>query len=256
METLAWLYEVEKVRRHRDLVERFAKMPGIHVLQYDDFARYAIKMATGYGKTKVMALMVAWQYFNAVAEGSDEYAKTFLIVAPNVIVFERLRSDFGGGRVFKTDPIIPPELRIFWEMDFYMRGDPERASSQGALYLTNIQQFYERAGTADPNEPEAMTDVLGPVPPTGTGEVADFDERIAARGEPALVINDEGHHLHDEESEWSKVIRRLNDENTAGVLGQLDFSATPRYQKGGLFTWTVFDYPLKQAIIDGVVKRR
>lgn len=255
VETVAWLYEVEKVRRHRDLVERFAKTPGIHVLQYDDFARYAIKMATGSGKTKVMALMVAWQYLNAVAEGSEEYAKTFLIVAPNVIVFERLRSDFGGGRVFKTDPIIPPELRIFWEMDFYMRGDPERASSQGALYLTNIQQFYERAGTADPNEPEAMTDVLGPVPPKGTSEVEDFDDRIAARGEPALVINDEGHHLHDEESEWSKVIRRLNEESEAGVLGQLDFSATPRYQKGGLFTWTVFDYPLKQAIIDAVVKQ-
>jgi len=65
----------------------------------------------------------------AHAEGRDDYAKTFLIVAPNLIVFERLRSDFGGGRVFRTDPIIPPELRIFWEMDFYMRGDPERASS-------------------------------------------------------------------------------------------------------------------------------
>jgi type III restriction enzyme len=255
VETLAWLYEVEEVRRHRDLVVRFAKTPGIHVLQYDEFARYAIKMATGSGKTKVMALVVAWQYLNAVAEGSDEYAKTFLIIAPNVIVFERLRSDFGGGRVFKTDPIIPPELRIFWEMDFYMRGDPERASSQGALYLTNIQQFYERPGTADPDEPEVMTDVLGPAPPTGSGEVEDFDDRIAARGEPALVINDEGHHLHDEESEWSRVIRRLNDESTAGVLGQLDFSATPRYQKGGLFTWTVFDYPLKQAIIDAVVKQ-
>ncbi len=255
LETLAWLYEVEKVRRHRDLVERFAKVPGIHVLQYDDFARYAIKMATGSGKTKVMALIVAWQYFNAVAEGRDDYAKTFLIVAPNVIVFERLRSDFGGGRVFKTDPIIPPELRIFWEMDFYMRGDPERASSQGALYLTNIQQFYDRAGIAETDEPEAMADVLGPVPPTSTTAVEDFDDRIAARGAPALVINDEGHHLHDEESEWSKVIRRLHDENATGLIGQLDFSATPRYQKGGLFTWTVFDYPLKQAIIDGVVKQ-
>ena len=42
---------------------------------------------------------------------------------------------------------------------------------------------------------------------------------------------------------------------SGGLAAQLDFSATPRYQKGGLFTWTVFDYPLKQAIIDGVVKR-
>jgi type III restriction enzyme len=255
LETLVWLYEVEGVRRHRDLIERFGNVPGIHVLQYDNFARYAIKMATGSGKTKVMALAVAWQYFNAVAEGSDDYAKTFLIVAPNVIVFERLRSDFGGGRVFRTDPIIPPELRIFWEMDFYMRGDPERTSSQGALYLTNIQQFYERPGIGESYEPDVMTDVLGPLGTSATGGVEDFGRRIAARGAPALVVNDEGHHVHDEDNEWSKVIRRLHDENPAGLAVQLDFSATPRYQKGGLFTWTVFDYPLKQAIIDRVVKQ-
>ena len=255
IETLVWLYEVKHVRRHRDLIERFANVPGIHVLQYDDFARYAIKMATGSGKTKVMALAIAWQYFNAVAEGRDDYARTFLVVAPNVIVFERLRSDFGGGRIFRADPIIPPELRIFWEMDFYMRGDPERASSQGAVYLTNVQQFYERPAPAGDDEPEVMTDVLGPVPPASTAALEDFDDRIAARGVPALVINDEGHHVHDEDSEWSKVIRRLHDESDAGLVSQLDFSATPRYQKGGLFTWTVYDYPLKQAIIDRVVKQ-
>jgi type III restriction enzyme len=255
IETLIWLYEVQQIRRHRDLIERFAKVPGIHILQYDDFARYAIKMATGSGKTKVMALAIAWQYFNAVAEGRDDYAKTFLVIAPNVIVFERLRTDFGGGRVFRTDPIIPPELRIFWEMDFYMRGDPERATSQGAVYLTNIQQFYERAGIAAPSEPDAMTDVLGSVAPSTVIPVEDFDDRIAARGVPAMVINDEGHHVHDEDSEWSRVIRRLHSDSGAGLAAQLDFSATPRYQKGGLFTWTVYDYPLKQAIIDGVVKK-
>lgn len=255
IETLIWLYEVEKVRRHRDLVERFARVPGIHVLQYDDFARYAVKMATGSGKTKVMALAIAWQYFNAVAEGRDDYARSFLIVAPNVIVFERLRADFGGGRVYRTDPIIPPELRIFWDMDFYMRGDPERASSQGALYLTNVQQMYARPGAATSTEPDVMTDVLGPLPPTTTDDVEDFTTRIAARGAPCLVVNDEGHHVHDEESEWMNVIRRLNDDSDEGLAAQLDFSATPRYQKGGLFTWTVYDYPLKQAIIDNVVKQ-
>jgi type III restriction enzyme len=255
LETLVWLYEVEKVRRHRDLVERFAKVPGIHVLQYDDFARYAIKMATGSGKTKVMALTIAWQYFNAVAEGRDDFARTFLIVAPNVIVFERLRSDFGGGRVFRTDPIIPPELSSFWEMDFYMRGDPERASSQGALYLTNVQQFYERPSAAEPDEPEEMTHVLGPIPATSNDAVEDFDDRIVRREGRCLVINDEGHHVHDEESEWNRIIRRLHNASGDGLIGQVDFSATPRYQNGGLFTWTVYDYPLKQAIIDNVVKR-
>jgi type III restriction enzyme len=255
IETLVWLYEVEKIRRHRDLIERFAKVPGIHILQYDDFARYAVKMATGSGKTKVMALAVAWQYFNAVAEGRDDFARTFLVVAPNVIVFERLRTDFASGRVFRSDPIIPPDLRIFWDMDFYMRGDPERTTSQGALYLTNVQQFYERAGPAEPDEPEEMTNVLGLPPPPVTPSIGEFDDRIVARGAPCLVVNDEGHHAHDEESEWNKVVRRLNDANSGGLAGQLDFSATPRYQKGGLFTWTVYDYPLKQAIIDRVVKQ-
>jgi hypothetical protein len=72
IETLIWLYEVAQVRRHRDLLERFATAIGLHVLRYDDFARYAIKMATGRGKTKVMALAIAWQYFNAVAEGRND----------------------------------------------------------------------------------------------------------------------------------------------------------------------------------------
>ena len=254
VETLVWLYEVEQVRRHRDLVERFTRIPGIHLLQYDEFTRYAVKMATGSGKTKVMALTVAWQYFNAIAEGRDDFATTFLVVAPNVIVFERLRADFGGGRVFRTDPVIPPELRIFWDLDFYMRGDPERASSQGALYLTNVQQMYARGG-GESTEPDVMTDVLGPIPPATTDDVVDFQTRIADRGVPCMVINDEGHHLHDEDSEWNQVIRRLHADSPVGLAAQLDFSATPRYQKGSLFTWTVFDYPLKQAIIDGVVKQ-
>lgn len=256
VETLVYLYEVAQVRRHADLLERFApNIPGIHVLQYDDFTRYAVKMATGSGKTKVMALAVAWQYFNAVAEGRDDYARSFLILAPNVIVFERLRADFAGGRIFRTDPMIPSELSIFWDFDCYMRGDPERASSQGALYLTNIQQFYERPSAAQDDEPEEMTGVLGPQPPAAAAEADHFDDRVVSRRSPCMVINDEGHHTHDEDSEWNKVVRRINEESDGGVVAQLDFSATPRYAKGGLFTWTVFDYPLRQAIIDNVVKR-
>lgn len=254
IETLVYIYEVAGIRRHRDLVERFATAPGIHVLQYDDFARYAIKMATGSGKTKVMSLAMAWHYFNAVAEGRDDYARTFLLLAPNVIVFDRLRADFAGGRIFQLDPIIPPELRIFWDVDCYMRGDSERSSSEGAVYLTNIQQLYERP-VPESTEPDAMTDVLGPMLSTGDSEVDGFGARIAARGAPCLVLNDEGHHTHDETSEWNQVIRRLHESLPTGLSGQLDVSATPRYAKGGLFTWTIYDYPLKQAIIDNVVKR-
>jgi type III restriction enzyme len=254
VETLIFLYEVEEIRRHKDLLERFApNIPGIHLLQYDDFTRFAIKMATGSGKTKVMSLAIAWQYFNAVAEGRADYARSFLVIAPNVIVFERLRTDFGGGRVFRSDPMIPPELSIFWDFECYTRGDAERASSEGALYLTNIQQLYDQPVSAD-DEPDVMTDVLGPKPPTGTATIEPFSDRIVARGAPCLVVNDEGHHTHDEDSEWNNVIRRLHTELPPGLAGQIDVSATPRYAKGGLFTWTIFDYPLKQAIIDNVVK--
>ena len=161
IETLIYLYEVEGVRRHRDLLERFAPaQPDIRLLRYDDFARYAIKMATGSGKTKVMSLAVAWQYLNAIVEAKEDFAQTFLIIAPNVIVFERLRIDFEGGRIFRADPVIPPELRVYWDVDCYMRGDGEGPSSQGALYLTNVQQLYEDE-EKESDEPEEMTAVLG-----------------------------------------------------------------------------------------------
>jgi len=271
IETLIYLYEVANVRRHKDLVENYAgSNKDLRLLQYDDFARYCIKMATGSGKTKVMSLAIAWQYFNAVAEGRDDYAKTFLIFAPNVIVFERLRTDFANGLIFRADPVIPEELRIYWDFDCYMRGDAERAHSLGALYLTNIQQFYERADTSNDDEPDIMTAVLGSKPPAQKLEIEDFDKHIIARGNATMVINDEAHHTHDEESEWNKIIRKLHASPSSappspsrrGVGGevgllalQLDFTATPRYSKGALFTWTIFDYPLKQAIIDGIVKR-
>jgi type III restriction enzyme len=202
-----------------------------------------------------------------------------------VIVFERLRSDFAGGRIFRADPMIPPELDIFWDMECYLRGDGERASSQGALYLTNIQQLYDRPDGAKQSEPDVMTAVLGNKPTPARGEADDVARRIAERAAPCLVLNDEAHHTHDEESEWNKVIRRLNEQTYplpppetgsgsyglpsplrgrvpfgwhgggASVVTQLDVTATPRYSKGALFTWTVFDYPLKQAILDGLVKR-
>ena len=107
VETLIYLYEVAQSGGTRDLSRPSRPGSDLRLLQYDDFARYCVKMATGSGKTKVMSLAIAWQFFNAVAEARDDFAKTFLIIAPNVIVFERLRTDFEGGRIFHADPIIP-----------------------------------------------------------------------------------------------------------------------------------------------------
>jgi type III restriction enzyme len=262
VETLVYLYEIAQVRRQKQLIETFAQRQDLKLLQYDDFARYCVKMATGSGKTKVMALAIAWQYFNAVAEARDDFAKTFLVIAPNVIVFERLRTDFAGGRIFQLDPVIPDKLRIYWDFQCYLRGEAERASSLGALYLANIQQLYERPEVAA-DEPDVMTAMLGPKPPASGLTVEDFAPRIIARGGPVAVLNDEAHHTHDEDSEWNQCIRRLHaavqarsaSEESPGIAAQLDFTATPRHTKGQLFSWTVYDYPLKQAILDNVVKR-
>ncbi len=204
-----------------------------------------------------MALAIAWQYFNAVREQDEiakDYAKTFLLIAPNVIVLERLKADFAAGKIFREDPIRPKEFDIFWDFDCVMRGEGERAHSEGVLFLTNIQQFYDRPDRAQEDEPDVMTAILGPRPPAQKIEPVDFAERIARRTGQLLVINDEAHHTHDEGSEWNAVIGRLH-ENTP-LVAQLDFSATPRFSKTGvIFPWTVSDYPLKQAIVENVVKR-
>lgn len=257
IETLVFVWEFEKIRTRKSLLERYAQdLRDVHLPPFDYFARYCVKMATGSGKTKVMALAIAWQFFNAMRESqeiSKEYAKTFLILAPNVIVLERLKTDFSGGRIFHTDPVIPRELEIFWDFDCVMRDDASGAHAEGTLFLTNIQQFYERSNRSNEDEPEEITAVLGPPPPAKKLELTDFGDRIGLRSGKLLVVNDEAHHTHDEESEWNNVIRRLSEKTP--LAAQLDFSATPRFQKGAIFPWTISDYPLKQAILDGIVKR-
>jgi type III restriction enzyme len=254
IETLIYVYEVKKVRRRKSLLDFFSIYnKGLRLPSYDEFARYCLKMATGSGKTKVMALAIVWQYFNAVREDDKQYAKTFLILAPNVIVFERLKEDFINGKIFQTDPLFPRHFKLFWEMECYMRGDAQRTHSDGALYLTNIQQFYERAHISKEEEPAEITALLGNKPQTKKLELTDFAERIAQHDGLLMVLNDEAHHTHDEDSEWNQVIKGLHSNRP--IAAQLDFSATPRYTKGNLFAWTIFDYPLKQAILDKIVKR-
>ncbi|MEM8968836.1 MAG: DEAD/DEAH box helicase family protein [Bacteroidota bacterium] len=254
IETLIYLYEVKQIHTRTQLLETYAANVGtIRLPTADEFTRYAVKMATGSGKTLVMSLAIVWQYANAIREDAERYAKTFLVIAPNVIVFERLKLDFAGGQVFRTLPLYPKHFQFWWEMEYYMRGDTERAHSDGALYLTNIQQFYERPTRKKDEEPDIMTDMLGDIPPNDKTVISDFDERITQRDGLVMVLNDEAHHTHEEDSEWNKFIRRLHEQ--CPVAAQLDFSATPRFTSGQLFPWTVFDYPLKQAIIDGIVKR-
>lgn len=256
IETLVYVWEYERVRNRRALVDRYAENAAGMPLYDDAFARYAIKMATGSGKTKVMALAIAWQFLNSQRERPEvaaQYARTFLLVAPNVIVLERLRKDFSGGRIFDADPVVPRDLKAFWDFDCVMRDDGERAHAEGTLFVTNVQQLYDRPDRTADEEPAEMTAVLGARPPTEKLEMTDFRERIGLRDGLLMVLNDEGHHAGDEDNEWNKVICKLHERTPVNM--QIDFSATPRLATGTLFPWIVYDYPLKQAILDGIVKR-
>jgi len=66
----------------------------------DAWSKYAFKVATGAGKTKIMSLAIVWSYFHSLRESDSDMAKHFAIIAPNLTVFERLKEDFADGRIF------------------------------------------------------------------------------------------------------------------------------------------------------------
>ena len=261
VESLIYVYEVARRRNNRELLEAFLPNPEVRLLQYGDFARYGVKMATGSGKTMVMALSVVWSYLNAVNEPDcADYATSFLIIAPNVIVFERLQGDFAGGAAFRRYPMVPREYAAQWsDVRFFMRGDKADVASGGAVYLTNVQQLYDtpQGGRRSSGGPPApIANLLGARASDAPAERDDFDDRIVRRKAPLMVINDEAHHTHEEESTWNQTIRGLRDRIGGDkFMAQLDFSATPRFNEGALFPWVIYDYPLRQAIEDGIVKQ-
>ena len=112
---------------------------------------------------------------------------------------------------------------MYWDFECYVRGDGERAHSTGALYLTNVQQLYERAPKISAI-PDPILGVLGADPKVASTAGDEFAARIAKRGGPVAVVNDEAHHTWSEDSEWMRAIFRVDDAATVGI--QLDFTAT------------------------------
>jgi len=98
-----------------------------------------------------------------------------------------------------------------------------------------------------------VQDILGPKPPSEIAvSLAKLKDRLS-RLSNVMVLNDEAHHVWDEELVWYKAIADLNE--SAGLMCQLDFSATPKDQKGNLFAHIITDYNLGSAIEDNIVKR-
>ena len=259
IETVIYLREVLQATSLYTLAREFDTQQEVLLNPAQDrWPRYVCKMATGAGKTKVMSLAVVWSYFNAQFESERraDYAQSFALIAPNVIVYERLLDDFGNGAIFRADPLVPPPWQADWSFSVVTRDDPYQSSTRGTLYLTNIHQLYESRGRrARGGEPAAISGVLGGPPPTGgDGAGLRFRNQIASHGE-LMLLNDEAHHVHDDDLEWYRTIENLHDDLGDGLRLQLDFSATPKHNNGRLFDQIVVDYPIAQAVEDGIVKR-
>ena len=216
--------------------------------------RFAFRMATGAGKTWVMAMAVVWSHLRKRREPDSGLSTNFLIVAPNVIVYERLRDDFADSRIFRRLPLIPPEWRSDFDQQVILRGEETEPRASGNLVLTNIQQLYE-PGTKTPTAENPVEAVLGPKPAADLASASSRSMLERLRGlDDLVVMNDEAHHVHDDDLAWNRYLLGVHEALPGGLSLWLDFSATPRDRAGRYFPWTVCDYPLAQAVEDRIVK--
>ncbi len=275
IETIAFLIEIKKIPDVSTLIQNYGAyatkdlfreslqlqktmdgqpqlvLPGIATpidLPEDNLARFAIKAATGSGKTMVMAYLIFWSMAHSMREKDSKLANNFLLLAPNVIVFERLRKDFEGGKIFKDLDMAPPG----WgnPIQVILRGDKIEPAGKNTLVLTNIQQLHDDKSDWKPKNP--LDKILGRAPIKGAKNERPILERV--RGMKRLmVLNDEAHHVHDDDLKWNQILLDLHKRNE-GLVAWLDFSATPKMQNGVVFPWVVTDYPLAQAIEHQIVK--
>ncbi len=267
VESFLYLYEVRGIRR----TEQLYALAGVDSLgpQHDPWTKLGGQLATGSGKTKMMGLLIAWTYLNAVREPKSGlgFGRHSVLIAPGLFVRDRLLQDFApaGGKpsVFFADPVIPPEFESVWNLKVYSPEtcprtlDPE----DGALVVTNYHRLLRMTEnsaletTAHQRQLELLFESGDPQRLEAVE--APLIERFAhSRG--LLVLNDEAHHVWDEtghakfeqkakekaklaadddaetEMAWIRCIRRLNgSEHQEGrVALQADLSATLFEEQG------------------------
>jgi len=264
IETIIYLYEVAKVRTKYDLM-RYDSSGAVSTGMFDeDWLRLVIKMATGSGKTKVMSLLITWCYFNKIYEADSTLATNFLLIAPNIIVLDRLRADFDGLRIFFNDPLLPENgyEGQNWQDDFqltlHIQDDVSIVRRTGNIFLTNIHRVYAGNDTEPSFDDENLEEYFLGKRPAGKTTDSSVDLGVIVREiDELVVINDEAHHIHDKQLAWFKSIEDIHNrlkQKDRFLSLQVDFTATPKHTNGAIFVQTVCDYPLVEAITQNVVK--
>ena len=235
--------------------------------------RLALKLATGAGKTTVMAMLIAWQTVNAVRRPqSRRFTRGFLIVTPGLTIRDRLRvlKPNDPDSYYRSRDLVPNDLL----------SDLDRAK----IVITNYHVFRRRERIEIAKGGRSLLQGWGPAPDTRESE-----GQMLRRVMPelmglknVLVLNDEAHHCYrekrgerdeetlkgDERKEaeknreaarlWISGLEAVN--RTLGVGRVLDLSATPfflsgsGYAEGTLFPWTMCDFSLMDSIECGIVK--
>ena len=248
IETLVFLIEAPEVLK-----------TGLSIPQDDALKRLCCKMATGAGKTVVMAMTIAWQILNKVIYPSDaRFSKNILIVTPNLTVRDRLRvlKLSGDKNYYREYKIIPDEWR--------------EKLRQGKVIIKNWHQLQW-------DTEEQIRKRKGPDKRGMKSDTAYTREVLGGPLKNIIVLNDEAHHAWRKRADlkikrtdditkkdletaakWIEGLDRLN--RTAGVRQVFDFSATPYAPTGktaderNLFRWIVSDFGLTDAIESGIVK--
>ncbi|MEW6615327.1 MAG: BPTD_3080 family restriction endonuclease [Thermodesulfobacteriota bacterium] len=215
-----------------------------------DWQRLCLKLATGTGKTVVMAMLIAWQALNKIASPKDQrFSKNILIIAPGLTVHDRLQ-------------VLLPEK----EDNFYQVFNiVDSVMWQELLQVKiRVRNWHKLAPINENYGPKVVK--------KGTESAEAFVRRALpdfGNASNILVINDEAHHCHrptrdEEKSEqekatiWVSGIDRIHE--ARGVLKCFDLTATPFKPTGRniqgemLFPWIVCDFGLNDAIESGLVK--
>ena len=233
----------------------------------NDFAnpllnRVAFKMATGSGKTVVMAMIIAWQALN-------KFTESFLIVTPGITIRDRLRVLLPNepGNYYRALDVVPEEMR--------------RELEKAKILITNYHAFQLREkGDASSNTKELLdAKRTGAFKETPDEMVRRVCRGFTKRKGGLLVINDEAHHCYRPKPAPEKLVgddrKEAEDNNKRaslwisgleavkkklGVQAVYDLSATPFFLNGSgyktneLFPWVVSDFSLIDAIESGIVK--
>ena len=287
IETLIYCHEILQAKTLQEVFERVAPealtqhLPLQKEVESIPFPKYALKMATGSGKTWVLAALLVWQYFNKINdERSGNYSFRFIVVTPGHEVLNRILDSFKGKRDLKTGNRRPEtsdyKLSLFipdgshWRERFHLdilEPDDVKPNTTPPdapfVFITNWQQFRLKSSISSLWDQFTGADIEE----MPRGEViADFLSEY-----PDLVImNDEAHHVHGKRSAtgaeliWRQFMNILhnrlkeNHKNDIGMFLQIDFSATPFYgsaEKREFFPHIIYDYDLLNAMQDMLVKQ-